>query len=298
MKRRTIISSFLGILLMGVSLLVGIERASALTYQQNIGMNFTFNQSLNVALSADLVINDLTPGTSADSNVVKVTVNSNNLGGYKLGATVGSATEDNDNGAIYNTDKLIHASYTSADNTNIATGIFNKPIFTNLTTTTATLADFSDNTWGYSYSLDGGTTWINAHETVEGTKDTGYNGLPLYTSTPAEMKATTGPSAAGGDTVQFKIAAKASTTQASGEYNNVVNFVATGETNPKGFYEVFADAGKQMYNGYYKMQDMTSTICNTVATPTANDNTDTPEAQLIDTRDNKIYWVAKLKDGK
>ena len=46
------------------------------------------------------------------------------------------------------------------------------------------------------------------------------------------------------------------------------------------------------------MQDMTSAICDTITTPTQQNNNDTPETQLIDTRDGKTYWVAKLKDGK
>ncbi len=37
------------------------------------------------------------------------------------------------------------------------------------------------------------------------------------------------------------------------------------------------------------MQDITRTKCNSIAEET--------EGRLIDTRDNKVYWVAKLKDG-
>jgi uncharacterized protein (TIGR02145 family) len=42
------------------------------------------------------------------------------------------------------------------------------------------------------------------------------------------------------------------------------------------------------------MQDMNSSICDAV---TPNDNPGYDEIQLVDDRDNKIYWVAKLKDG-
>ena len=45
---------------------------------------------------------------------------------------------------------------------------------------------------------------------------------------------------------------------------------------------------------FYKMQDMNSSICDAV---TPNDNPGYNEIQLVDDRDNKIYWVAKLKDG-
>ena len=281
--------------------------ASALTYQDNVGLNFTFNPSITVSLSnasgsgsssnVDLVINDLTPGTSSDSNIIDVSVITNNANGYSLGANVGSSTLHNSNNAIYSTDRLIHSAYTSTDNVNATPPT--KPIFTNLTSTVAALTDFNDNTWGYTYSLDNGTTWINAHEETEGTKDTGYNGLPLYSTTPAELTTKSSPSISTGDTIQFKIAAKASTTQSSGEYNNVINFIAVGNTNPTSFYDAFSEAASQpgstitQLNGYWKMQDMSPTICNAVEV-----YDDDSHIQLIDTRDNEVYWIGKLKDDR
>ncbi|MBR3180076.1 hypothetical protein IKF57_00885 [Candidatus Saccharibacteria bacterium] len=57
--------------------------------------------------------------------------------------------------------------------------------------------------------------------------------------------------------------------------------------------DAYAEAGKIKQNGYYKMQDMSDSICGMV------DVIDEPgQTQLIDTRDNKTYWVAKLQDGK
>ena len=46
-------------------------------------------------------------------------------------------------------------------------------------------------------------------------------------------------------------------------------------------------------NEYYAMQDMSSDICDTAALVNEASRT-----QLIDIRDNKLYWVAKLEDGK
>ena len=43
---------------------------------------------------------------------------------------------------------------------------------------------------------------------------------------------------------------------------------------------------------FYKMQDMENAICN-AATYTDDQNS----IQLVDTRDNKLYWVTKLRDG-
>ncbi|MBR2543193.1 InlB B-repeat-containing protein [Candidatus Saccharibacteria bacterium] len=58
----------------------------------------------------------------------------------------------------------------------------------------------------------------------------------------------------------------------------------------------YAEAGKQKItvgsNSYYKMQDMDSTICDRVTV------LDEPgQTQLIDIRDNEIYWATKLQDG-
>ncbi len=49
-------------------------------------------------------------------------------------------------------------------------------------------------------------------------------------------------------------------------------------------------AGKTKLNGYYRMQDMTPSICAAV-------EEEDDQLQIIDARDNKVYWVAKLKDG-
>ncbi len=45
-------------------------------------------------------------------------------------------------------------------------------------------------------------------------------------------------------------------------------------------------------NSYYKMQDMTTSICNT-----ANITGEASQVQLVDIRDNKTYWATKLLDG-
>ncbi|MBR3172702.1 hypothetical protein IKF21_02200, partial [Candidatus Saccharibacteria bacterium] len=43
--------------------------ASALTEQRDVNVSFTFNSTLSVSVSnPDLVIDDLVPGTAADSN--------------------------------------------------------------------------------------------------------------------------------------------------------------------------------------------------------------------------------------
>ena len=44
------------------------ESVSALTYQSGVQNSFTFNSTLSLTVSDNLTINNLTPGTSSDSN--------------------------------------------------------------------------------------------------------------------------------------------------------------------------------------------------------------------------------------
>ena len=258
---------FVGILLI-LSILADIKSALALTYSQDIGVSFTFNPVIGLTLSAsDLIIPNLSPGTAADSNVIDINILTNNTNGYTLNASVG-------NDSTYNTRNLIHTNNTVSNtfsSIDIGSNISDK---TNL----------NDNTWAYSYSIDSGTTW------------TGYNGLPLYSDTTniAQLKNSTTPvSSASGDNIKFKIAAKASTTQASGEYRNIINFQLTATPLPTTLSMAYANAGKEKLNGYYKLQDMNADICN--AAEVLDEGS---QMQAIDIRDNKVYWITKLRDGK
>ncbi len=98
--------------------------------------------------------------------------------------------------------------------------------------------------------------------------------------------------------------------QPAGIYSGQVKYVmlhpsATTVLPTTTLESAFASAGKSKKIGvvdpvtgqtgdFYKMQDMNSSICDAV---TPNDNPGYDEIQLVDDRDNKIYWVAKLKDG-
>ncbi|MBR2543161.1 hypothetical protein IKF03_00965 [Candidatus Saccharibacteria bacterium] len=57
--------------------------------------------------------------------------------------------------------------------------------------------------------------------------------------------------------------------------------------------DAYQKSGKSTHNGYYKMQDMSDSICGMV-----NVLDEPGQTQLIDTRDNKVYWATKLQDGK
>ena len=186
--------------------LLSASSVSALTYQDGIDMQFTFNPTVSINVSGDLIIPDLAPGSSSDSNIITITAGSNDAHGYKLYGTVGSSSSN------YTDLRL-----SSSNTTNV---------FTNLSSNKANLTNFSDNTWGYSYSTDSGSSWVSGSV---GSTSSGYNGLPLYNSsnnTSGVILAST--SSASETSLQFKIGAKAASTQVSGTYTNTINFIGVG----------------------------------------------------------------------
>ena len=187
--------------------LLNIAHTAALTYQDEIDMQFTFNPTVSINVTGDLTIPDLAPGSYADSNIITVTAGSNDAHGYTLYSTVGSSSSNY-------TDLRLSSSNTAN-------------VFTNLSSNKATLANFSDNTWGYSYSTDSGSSWVSGSV---GSTSSGYNGLPLYNSSNnASGVILASTSSASETSLQFKIGAKAASTQVSGTYTNIINFIGVGK---------------------------------------------------------------------
>ena len=215
LRRCQLMMSFLSlvtIISLAFASIFSFSNANAVTFESEQGVAFTFNPTVTISITGGtgatndgLTITNLTPGDVKDSNIITVSASANTPLGYSLSSTVGSST--------YNTTEL------RKDGTSTA----NK--FTNLTTNVSSLSNFSDNTWGYSYSTDSGSTWISGD--ITSTTATGYNGLPIYTtSSPIKL---INSSTAGSSFVQFKIGAKASTSQIAGTYNNVINFIGTSK---------------------------------------------------------------------
>ena len=170
------------------------SNVSALSYQNNVGLSFTFNPTLSVNISpSDLVVSNLTPGTTSDSNIINVSVATNAVYGYTLSAIM--------NG---NNNNLTHT-----NGTNTFSSIATDSSLSNLTT---------DNTWGYSYknNLASTPTWFN------------YSGL---SNSISKVLFNTDSNSNG--SIDFKIAAKASETQPSGTYTGTINFAATTKPMPK-----------------------------------------------------------------
>lgn len=232
---------------------MSVNNVSALSYQNNVDLSFTFNPVLAISLSsADLLIPNLAPGSSAYSNTITIGVDTNNITGYTLSAKVGDGT-------TYSNDKLIN----SSSNT----------YFDNLTSS-STLSNFGDNKWGYAlgtisssstysglvYNTD---TIINATTNASGTAATGYTGT---------------------SNTSFTIAAKASDTQASGDYKNIIVFTVVSNIVP------------MTINDLDYMQDF-ATLSASDKTSVLNSMTTNTQYQLADIRDGKVYYIAKLADG-
>ena len=258
-KYKLITASLVGITACSGIVMVSVYADTPASSSSSANASITVSNTINLTLTGgDLVIDNLTPGNASDSNIITATVTSNSPYGYHLSATTGTST---------GTTSLVN----TADST------FS---FTNLSANKATLNDFSDNTWGYSYSTDNGTSWISGDY---GTALAGYNGLILDNDDSGATGTTlyNNDSYAGSTAVKFKIGAKSSQTQASGTYTGTVNFYAVTNPGPK----TIANATT--------MQEVDSKT----AGGCPNTLTTNQVYELNDSRDGTVYHVARLADG-
>ncbi len=241
------IATVFGVGIYNAANIANTSNASALSYSTSKDISFTFAPTLSIGLSTDsLTIDNLVPGTTSDSNKVSVTVSSNTPYGYVLSAGVGSTVSTD---PYYNTSDLVH------DNTATEVPTTNK--FSSISTTASLESLNTDNTWGYSTSTDGGTSWST------------YSGLSHAETKPLlDISDPAQPS-----TIDFKIAARSASAQASGTYNNVITFYAVGKP-------------------------YTPPIMQDTATIKAELQNVGDEMQAVDIRDNKTYWIRKMADGK
>lgn len=269
-KKGAIVLSFIGVMAVG---LFGYSQVGALTYSSDTDLSFTFNPVLGVSLSSsDLHIDDLAPGTSADSNIITVSVNTNTAYGYTLNATVGQATN-------YETRNLV----LDGDNSYNFTSINYGASLASLTT---------DNTWGYAYlPSTSGASWTN------------YSGLPLYSDTTNVANLISTDEPADNSSVQFKIAAKASSGQASGEYKNVINFIAVANPEPVFYlYDEVAKMSKGTQSPYELLEEITTPTTDDYLTDTSNsgvflydEETYGPSSDASDIYD--IYYYRGVLEG-
>ena len=132
-------------------------------------------------------------------------------------------------------------------------------------TPTPTSTSFAANTWGYNLSTS------EPDDT-----NTTYSAVPLDRTTP--QQSTTAPTSGAGDSYKLTFGTKVDTNLPADTYSTQV--VLSAVTNP---------AYVPTLSALSNMQDITPEIC----AKSAENET----ARLMDTRDNKLYWVTKLKDG-
>ncbi len=117
------------------------------------------------------------------------------------------------------------------------------------------------------------------------TTNSNFQNLPLYSDTPAVINQTTdaaGTAASGYQGTQdttFRVGAYAAESQVAGTYTNVINFTAVANMT--------ANCGN--YTAEYCMQS---------ASTWKDSLTTGQQVQAMDARDGKLYYVAKLADGK
>ena len=217
-EKRGIIILSLVILMWGfISIIFNDVNTFALSYSGNINMDFTFNPTIAVNLSSA----DLTIANLIPGGISdsnSIDVSVATNSAYGYTLAVNVASED-----------LVNSSSVN--------------VFSSIATDAEleSLADSeSDNIWGYATKFSGNNAWSN------------YNGLS--SSNNITLLDIDDNSA---DTINFKIAAKASNIQPSGNYTGTIKFIAVTKPTPMNLSEAYFAAGKTRYKGYYKMQDMT-----------------------------------------
>ena len=250
--------------------------------------------TLTLNVSCTLSATELTPHNIAlegnglhreNIGTTKVGVFCNDNNGYNIYAVGHSNNTDG------NTDLIVDG---LSSDYNIKTGIYS--------------SGSTISSWGMK--LTAGTGTGSESERTPPTINNGYNNynvVPnIYTLVASRPSGTNMDKDANPDitgsyfTTTYDI--YASSVQPAGTYNGKVKYILTHpNTNaPNTINDIdaaFAINGKQKAyqdskGSYYAMQDMTTDICNSVARTGEATTT-----QLVDIRDNKLYYVTKLKDG-
>ena len=155
---------------------------------------------------------------------------------------------------------------------------------------TGNVASPSTSQWNMTIGID--STIANNHvATIENQFEEAHEVPETYTKI-ASLNSTTDQSIGANLTSTFN--AYIAPNQAAGTYEGKVKFMLVHpsteapDTTPLGL--AYASRNKTKVNGFYSMQDMSSDICGALSIG--------DEGSLIDTRDNTVYPIAKLADGK
>lgn len=234
----------------------------------------TVTPVLSLSIPQSPVNLQITPNTNGmyGSTSFNVTSATNNMYGYTL-----TMTTENDH------------TYLESDTVDVNTG--NKPQIQTLTATQTgiSVVDFQAatteanglNRYGIAFS---GTNYVSEH-----------NGNFNAVASPTTVHKSSANNTSSADTTSISLASKLNLSVPAGTYRNKFIFQLVANPVPGGLEDAYQNAGKtkKTINGkeYYAMQDMTSTICSSVAL--AGD-----VIEVYDSRDDTIYHIGKLEDNK
>ena len=217
-----------------------------------------------------------------DVGNTKLNAYCNDNNGYSIYAIGSSNNTDG------NTDLISSAS----SNYNVHTGVYDS----------STISPSTPSSWAMKLTAGVGTGPNPTVPTIENNYNT-YKEVPnKYTlvdkrTSKTDMNLDTTLS---GSYINTTYQIYASSIQPAGTYSGRVKYVMvhpSSNIQNFGFNEIFAVNGKTpaMVDGdkvYYAMQDMNANICSQVGL-----YNEASQTQLVDIRDNKLYWIAKLDDG-
>ena len=257
----------------------------------NIQLVLSTSCTVNAIVTSEHIVS--LNGGQLDNNVgnTKLSAYCNDNNGYSIYAVGSSGGIDGNTDLIYNNG--------FSDSYNIRTGVYDSNNVANPSSWAMKL------TAGTGTGIDPVTG-----ESVPTTPPTILNGYDNYSAIPnvytQVAKRTSGTSMitdsdASGSYLNTTYQVYANSYQPAGTYNGKVKYaIVHPNSNNNTITDLdtaFAlnDKNPAIIDGtnvYYAMQDMDSTICNSVT-----ETGETTATQLVDIRDNKLYWVAKLDDG-
>ena len=295
--------AFRNVLLVSVPLLIlsALILGLSTSHSSAVGSGSSGADNVQLVLSTSCTVNAVVTsehtvslnGGQKDDNVgnTKLSAYCNDNNGYSIYAVGSSGDVDGNTDLIYNNG--------FSDSYNIRTGVYNDTIQTNPSSWAMKL------TAGTGTGIDPVTG-----ESVPTTPPTIINGFDNYSTIPnvytQVAKRTSGTSmttdtSVSGSYLNTTYQIYANSAQPAGTYNGKVKYVivhpnSNNNTIPD-LDTAFAVAGKMKAyeeggNSYYAMQDMDSQICSLVG-----NSGEVTATQLVDLRDSKLYWVAKLADG-
>ena len=292
--------AFRNILLVSIPLLLISALILSLPHSSAVSSDTSGTDNVQLVLSTSCTVNAVVTsehsvslnGGQLDNNVgnTKLSAYCNDNNGYGIYA-VGSSGDVDGNTELINT---VNESY------NIRTGVYDDTI--------------QSNPSSWAMKLTAGTgTGIDpvTGESVPTTPPTIINGFDNYSAIPnvytlvakrASGTSMTTDTSVSGSYLSTTYQIYANSAQPSGTYNGKVKYVMVHPSSNintvpdldtafavNGKMKVYEEGG----NSYYAMQDMDGQICSFVSNTGISTAT-----QLVDTRDNNLYWVAKLDDGK